>query len=750
MIPHGSENQPEKFKGGGINEEISNRNKRKVSGPFRHLVDPVDSSDKKENKLKSSENKDEKVGSQEEEGSKTTAQEAKEEPSPKPKYHKSSEVFSTDRGRLFARIISLDNIQTLPNIDIKNAKVCMILDNGVHSITTPYKPMQKSLTMLDHEFELVVGQTLEFILTFRAKWPKPKDISATTQLPQSHSLYQRSSSLLVPPRSLPNPISSPHLTNTAVNSRNVSTASAASGASQFLKPTNSVTSSISSSRKRHGLSKFFSRNKGDKEKNSGGNSAQQLRQKGITPVQSARMGNVTSTSGSRQSSYQSVKQMPDPWEKYVAADGSFARAYVSLSQFENEIFGVAKQISIVCYNEWTTISGPTAGVIRTSTQQTISKTEKQTPYPIAKLVCELMYVPRGRIDEELPGSIHEAKHQLKLMRQKIKADEEAAAAAEAESKRVLDEEIRRKKAEEQKKKDEEKQGIVCESSLSQLGGDCRYWRRRYFKLNKATDTLTAYSETSFKPRVSINLRKAVRVVEDKSTLLEPIVSTSGGKGRRKSAFAEQEEAFMFVNEGFRIRFADGEIIDFYADNQEQKRLWVKGLRQVIAGARAKEAEEKAKKERDEKDAADEKEKLLKKQEKEQTENIEMPSWMMQIFAHEEEQANPELYEWRQQKKREKEGKEIAEPEKNEQVTDTEKEKDDGEKENGVSADGQSVANIDQTDDDSNAKLDTRIQVTTPKTEGHRESTSTLMNDFTNGESPMVLPKRNRGTKTVYI
>lgn len=64
----------------------------------------------------------------------------------------------------------------------------------------------------------------------------------------------------------------------------------------------------------------------------------------------------------------------------------------------------------------------------------------------------------------------------------------------------------------------------------------------------------------------------------------------------------------------------------------------------------------------------------------------------------------------------------------------------------VSADGQSVANIDQTDDDRKAKLDTRIQVTTPKTEGHRESTSTLMNDFTNGESPLVLPKRNRGTK----
>lgn len=105
----------------------------------------------------------------------------------KARFRKNSEIFSNDRGRLFAKLVSLENIQKLPDIDTKNAKVCMILDNGLHSITTPYKPMHKSATALDHEFELVVGQTLEFILTLKVKWPKPKDIPTMTNQPSPHS-----------------------------------------------------------------------------------------------------------------------------------------------------------------------------------------------------------------------------------------------------------------------------------------------------------------------------------------------------------------------------------------------------------------------------------------------------------------------------------------------------------------------------------------------------------------------------------
>jgi hypothetical protein len=38
---------------------------------------------------------------------------------------------------------------------------------------------------------------------------------------------------------------------------------------------------------------------------------------------------------------------------------------------------------------------------------------------------------------------------------------------------------------------------------------------------------------------------------------------------------------MFVEEGFRIRFANGEVIDFYADSTPEKELWMKALSQVV-------------------------------------------------------------------------------------------------------------------------------------------------------------------------
>ena len=55
-----------------------------------------------------------------------------------------------------------------------------------------------------------------------------------------------------------------------------------------------------------------------------------------------------------------------------------------------------------------------------------------------------------------------------------------------------------------------------------------------------------------------------------------------GKGsRRKSAFAEEEEGYMFVEEGFRMRFANGETIDFYADSAAEKDGWMKVLAEVV-------------------------------------------------------------------------------------------------------------------------------------------------------------------------
>ncbi len=38
---------------------------------------------------------------------------------------------------------------------------------------------------------------------------------------------------------------------------------------------------------------------------------------------------------------------------------------------------------------------------------------------------------------------------------------------------------------------------------------------------------------------------------------------------------------MFIEEGFRIRFANGEVIDFYADSAAQKEEWMQTLSQIV-------------------------------------------------------------------------------------------------------------------------------------------------------------------------
>lgn len=88
--------------------------------------------------------------------------------------------------------------------------------------------------------------------------------------------------------------------------------------------------------------------------------------------------------------------------------------------------------------------------------------------------------------------------------------------------------------------------------------------------------MTAYHETTRQPRATINLTKAAKLIDDRSSLTQRETTTRNG-GRRKSAFAEEEEGYMFVEEGFRIRFANGEVIDFYADSAADKDGWMKVL-----------------------------------------------------------------------------------------------------------------------------------------------------------------------------
>jgi hypothetical protein len=229
----------------------------------------------------------------------------------------------------------------------------------------------------------------------------------------------------------------------------------------------------------------------------------------------------------------------------VAKDGSFARAYVALSEHEKQAFGRPYSVDIVCFNEW---AMEEVNVGSSRSKKSVTQLQRRPPYPIGKLELQLLYIPKPKNakDEDMPKSMNSAVRELR------------------------DAEVRLKEAPKE-----------FEGYLSQQGGDCPYWRRRFFKL--VGPKLTAYHETTLQPRATINLAKAAKLIDDKSQLMQKEISTKGG-GRRKSAFAEEEDGYMYLEEGFRVRFANGEVIDFYAESVETKDDWMKALTQVVGKA----------------------------------------------------------------------------------------------------------------------------------------------------------------------
>ncbi|KAJ4298294.1 Bud site selection protein bud4 [Kalmusia sp. IMI 367209] len=179
----------------------------------------------------------------------------------------------------------------------------------------------------------------------------------------------------------------------------------------------------------------------------------------------------------------------------VGPDGSFARAYVCLKNHERQAYGRPLNVDIPCFNEWavddtgaSSVKSKRGGVVR------------RPPYRVGKLALQLLYVPKPKNakDEDMPKSMNACIRELR----------------EAE----------------------EVKNQSWEGPLSQQGGDCPYWRRRYFRLNGTK--LTAYHEATRQPRATINLAKATKLIDDKTALQQPSSTKSGG--RRKSAFAEEE------------------------------------------------------------------------------------------------------------------------------------------------------------------------------------------------------------------
>lgn len=130
--------------------------------------------------------------------------------------------------------------------------------------------------------------------------------------------------------------------------------------------------------------------------------------------------------------------------------------------------------------------------------------------------------------------------------------------------------------------------------MSQLGGDCSYWRRRFFRVDGIK--LMAYSDSSHKPRAYINLGKATKVIDNKDLRT------------RKSVIAEEAFSLPDDKDGFRIKFANGESIDFQAENGEKDK-WVEVVRNVLPVTGGKSRMQKAL----------------------ETEKIEIPQWVEKVL-----------------------------------------------------------------------------------------------------------------------
>ena len=253
---------------------------------------------------------------------------------------------------------------------------------------------------------------------------------------------------------------------------------------------------------------------------------------------------------------------PTAWDLLnglVAKDGSFARSYVCLKDHENSAYGRPYTIDVPCFNEWATETVQPISSVKSKRDTVGSNVQRKAPYRIGKLELQLLFVPRpkGAKDEDMPKSMN-------------------ACIRELEEAKVVS-------------------NKTWEGHLSQQGGDCpvsdyhsrlflrpltlnQFWRRRFFKLEGSR--LIAFHESTRQPRATINLGRASKLIDDKTSLMQA-ETTSKGRSRRKSAFAEEEEGYMFVEEGFRVRFANGETIDFYADSAAEKEGWMRALADVV-------------------------------------------------------------------------------------------------------------------------------------------------------------------------
>lgn len=324
-----------------------------------------------------------------------------------------------ERGRLFLKVVGLKNLQ-LANMKDHKSEFSITLDNGVHCIRTPNYKMDSNNIAVGKEFELTVADSLEFILTMKAAYEKPR------------------------------------------------------GGYREVTEKRVV-------RSKNRLSRMFG-------------SRDIITTTKVVPTEAN-----------------------DDWKDKFAQDGSFARCYVDLDQYESAVTGTARSFDLTCFNEWETYRN--GGVEK-----------KRKPYEIGQLEVKMLFIPRKEEQEILPTSIKSA----------------------YESVTELQEEVR----------------FIHEGYMFQEGGDCEIWKKRFFKLHGTS--LIAHSEYNHKTRAKINLSKIVDVIYvDKENLNNSSINYRN--------FSD----VLLMDHSFKVKFANGEIIDFGAPNKEEKLAWISIFERII-------------------------------------------------------------------------------------------------------------------------------------------------------------------------
>lgn len=107
-----------------------------------------------------------------------------------------------------------------------------------------------------------------------------------------------------------------------------------------------------------------------------------------------------------------ARAQPTAWDllhNLVAKDGSFARAFISLKEHEQQAYGRPFTVDVPCFNEWAMEEARTMGSTRSGrSAMTTNQMQRRAPYKVGKLELQLLFVPKPKDakDEDMPKSMN--------------------------------------------------------------------------------------------------------------------------------------------------------------------------------------------------------------------------------------------------------------------------------------------------------------------------------------------------------